>query len=118
MQAPGGPEEDPAGGFKLLESVVSPSGVVAASYVRAGDVKTGLFAQNKPSAAELTRRKERWRCYQDKNFIVLSNIILLFSSFEEFIMKIIHIFDLHFDFINFLRVNKSYSIQKCKKKFL
>ncbi|KTD41457.1 dihydrofolate reductase family protein [Legionella parisiensis] len=45
-------------GFKLLESMVSPSGVIAAVYVRAGDVKTGSFAQHKPSEAELARRKK------------------------------------------------------------
>jgi dihydrofolate reductase len=30
-------------GFKLLESSMSPSGVIVASYVRAGEVKTGTF---------------------------------------------------------------------------
>ena len=30
--------------FKLVESQISPSGVVIASYVRAGDVQTGSFA--------------------------------------------------------------------------
>ena len=30
--------------FKLVESQTSPSGVVIASYVRAGDVQTGSFA--------------------------------------------------------------------------
>ncbi|MCE0723594.1 MULTISPECIES: dihydrofolate reductase family protein [Legionella] len=45
-------------GFKLLESLVSPSGVIAASYVRAGDVKIGSFALDKPSEAELARRKK------------------------------------------------------------
>src|SRR6266545_6996516 len=39
-------------GFKLLESMVSPSGVIVASYVRSGDVKTGSFALDKPSEAE------------------------------------------------------------------
>ena len=32
------------GGFKLIESSTSPSGVIVASYVRAGKVKTGSFA--------------------------------------------------------------------------
>ena len=31
-------------GFKLLESSFSPSGVIIASYARAGEVKTGTFA--------------------------------------------------------------------------
>ena len=31
-------------GFKLLESSSSPSGVIVASYARAGEVKTGTFA--------------------------------------------------------------------------
>lgn len=44
-------------GFKLLESVVSPNGVIAASYARAGDIKTGSFALDEPSEAELSRRK-------------------------------------------------------------
>ncbi len=44
-------------GFKLLESEISPSGVIVASYVRAGEVKTGSFALEKPTEAELARRK-------------------------------------------------------------
>lgn len=44
-------------GFKLLESSVSPSGVIVASYARSGDVKIGSFAADKPSEAELARRK-------------------------------------------------------------
>ncbi len=32
------------GGFKLLESSSSPGGVIVASYVRAGELKTGTFA--------------------------------------------------------------------------
>ncbi|MBI5665630.1 MAG: dihydrofolate reductase family protein, partial [Nitrospirae bacterium] len=31
-------------GFKLLDSRISPSGVIVATYVRAGEVKTGSFA--------------------------------------------------------------------------
>ena len=45
------------GGFKLLESEISPSGVIVASYARAGEVKTGSFALEVPTAAELARRK-------------------------------------------------------------
>ena len=44
-------------GFKLLESEISPSGVIVASYVRAGEVKTGSFALEPPTEAELARRK-------------------------------------------------------------
>ncbi len=44
-------------GFKLLESRISPSGVIAASYVRSGEVKTGSFALEVPTDAELARRE-------------------------------------------------------------
>lgn len=44
-------------GFKLLESKVSPNGVIIASYVRAGEVRTGSFAIEPPTEAELARRK-------------------------------------------------------------
>ena len=44
-------------GFKLLESQVSPGGVIVAAYARAGEVKTGSFALEVPSEAELERRK-------------------------------------------------------------
>jgi dihydrofolate reductase len=44
-------------GFKLLESEISPNGVIIASYGRAGEVKTGSFGLETPSAAELARRK-------------------------------------------------------------
>jgi dihydrofolate reductase len=43
--------------FKLLESKTSPTGVLIASYARAGDVKTGSFALEPPTEAELARRK-------------------------------------------------------------
>ena len=45
------------GGFKLLVSETSPSGVIVASYARAGEVKTGSFALEVPTEAELARRK-------------------------------------------------------------
>lgn len=45
-------------GFKLLQGEVSPSGVIVASYGRAGDVKTGTFGLATPSEAELARRKK------------------------------------------------------------
>ena len=44
-------------GFKLLESKASPSGVIVATYARAGEVKTGSFALEVPTEAELARRK-------------------------------------------------------------
>ena len=44
-------------GFKLLESGLSPIGVIVAAYARAGEVKTGSFALEVPTEAELARRK-------------------------------------------------------------
>jgi dihydrofolate reductase len=44
-------------GFKLLESEISPSGVIIASYERAGEVKAGSLGLETPSEAELARRK-------------------------------------------------------------
>lgn len=44
-------------GFKLLEFEISPTGVIVASYARAGEVKTGSFALEPPTKAELARRK-------------------------------------------------------------
>jgi dihydrofolate reductase len=44
-------------GFKLLESAFSPSGVIVATYLSAGEVKTGSFALEVPTEAELARRK-------------------------------------------------------------
>jgi len=43
--------------FALRESKTSSSGVIIAAYERAGTVKTGSFAMEKPTAAELTRRQ-------------------------------------------------------------
>jgi uncharacterized protein YecE (DUF72 family) len=43
--------------FKLLEGEISPSGVIIASYERAGEVKIGSFGLETPSVAELARRK-------------------------------------------------------------
>jgi dihydrofolate reductase len=42
--------------FTCIKSAVSPSGVVIANYERAGDVKTGSFAMETPTEAELERR--------------------------------------------------------------
>jgi dihydrofolate reductase len=44
-------------GYKILESEISPNGVIAAMYGRAGEVKTGSFALETPTEAELARRK-------------------------------------------------------------
>jgi len=46
--------------FKLVDSRVSTTGVVIARYQRAGDVATGDFAMDPPTAAEIARR-ERMR---------------------------------------------------------
>jgi dihydrofolate reductase len=43
--------------FKLAKSAVSPSGVFIATYERAGEVRTGSFAMENPTAAELERRQ-------------------------------------------------------------
>lgn len=45
-------------GLNLLESASSPTGVISASCTRAGDVKTGSFALDPPTAAELARREQ------------------------------------------------------------
>jgi dihydrofolate reductase len=44
--------------FSLVHSQVSPNGVVIATYVRAGEVKTGSFALEEPTPAELERRRK------------------------------------------------------------
>jgi dihydrofolate reductase len=43
--------------FKLTHSVTTPKGVVISNYERAGEVKTGSFASDQPSEAELERRR-------------------------------------------------------------
>lgn len=47
--------------FKLVHSRVSPTGMIAATYVPDGAVKTGDFAQPEPSKAELARRERMKR---------------------------------------------------------
>ncbi len=42
--------------FQLIDSKTTPSGVIVASYRRAGEVKTGSFPDN-PGEAEIERRK-------------------------------------------------------------
>lgn len=44
-------------GFTLLESQVSPGGVIVAAYARAGEIKKGSSEVEVPSEAELERRK-------------------------------------------------------------
>ncbi len=46
-----------AQGFKLIDSKTSTTGVIIATYEPAGALKTGSFALDKPSDAELARRK-------------------------------------------------------------
>lgn len=43
--------------FTLSQATTSPSGVLIATYARAGEVRTGSFALDTPNAAELERRK-------------------------------------------------------------
>jgi dihydrofolate reductase len=44
--------------FRLTHSRVSPTGLVSATYVRAGQVQTGDYATDPPTAAEVARRKK------------------------------------------------------------
>ncbi len=44
--------------FKLTHSKVSPNGLVAATYVREGEVQTGLVGTDAPTAEELARREK------------------------------------------------------------
>ena len=46
--------------FKLAKSETSTTGVIMATYERAGEIRTGSFAQEKPSEAEIERRKN-WK---------------------------------------------------------
>lgn len=46
--------------FKLVKSQASATGVIIATYERADEVRTGSFAQEKPSEAELERR-QHWK---------------------------------------------------------
>jgi dihydrofolate reductase len=45
------------GGLKLISSVASPSGVTISRYARDGEVRTGSWALEEPTEAELERRK-------------------------------------------------------------
>lgn len=44
--------------FKLIDSRVSPNGIVIARYLRDGEVKTGDFAMDPPTPAEVARREK------------------------------------------------------------
>jgi dihydrofolate reductase len=46
------------GAFTMTRSMTSPSGVVIVTYARAGAVRTGSFALDTPSDAELERRRQ------------------------------------------------------------
>ncbi|RWB32294.1 MAG: dihydrofolate reductase [Mesorhizobium sp.] len=46
--------------FKLARSQTSSTGVIMATYERAGEIKTGSFVPEQPSEAELERRKN-WK---------------------------------------------------------
>lgn len=46
--------------FKLTRSQASTTGVLMASYERSGEIKTGSFAPEQPSEAEIERRKN-WK---------------------------------------------------------
>ncbi|MDX5434793.1 MAG: dihydrofolate reductase family protein [Halomonas sp.] len=50
-----------AAAFKLVANRVSPNGIVIASYERDGAVKTGDFAMDPPTAAEVARREKMQR---------------------------------------------------------
>ncbi|TGS89728.1 dihydrofolate reductase, partial [bacterium M00.F.Ca.ET.177.01.1.1] len=43
--------------FKLVKSQATTTGVIMATYARAGEIRTGSFAQQEPSEAELERRR-------------------------------------------------------------
>ena len=46
--------------FKLTKSLASSTGVIMARYERGGEIKTGSFATEEPSEAEMERRKN-WK---------------------------------------------------------
>lgn len=48
-------------GLKLVDTKVSTTGVTMNSYERAGEIKTGSFALEKPTAAEIARREKMKR---------------------------------------------------------
>lgn len=44
--------------WKLIDSAVSKTGAIVASYIPNGDVRTGSFVEDNPSEAELARREK------------------------------------------------------------
>ena len=44
-----------------MDSKTSTTGVVISTYQRGGDIKTGSFAQEQPSPAEIARREKMKR---------------------------------------------------------
>jgi dihydrofolate reductase len=50
--------------LKLVDSSTSTSGVVMATYVPDGAIRTGSFAVQEPSEAEVARR-EKWKVEED-----------------------------------------------------
>lgn len=46
-----------AGALELADSIITPSGVIIATYRRAGDLQTGSFAFEEPTADEVARRE-------------------------------------------------------------
>ncbi|SFE07547.1 hypothetical protein SAMN05518672_104387 [Chitinophaga sp. CF118] len=51
-------ESTQAQGWQLTDATISTTGVIIASYVPAGNVKTGSFVPDKVSEAEITRRNK------------------------------------------------------------
>jgi dihydrofolate reductase len=45
-------------GFKLIDSKISSTGVIIASYIPDGEIKSGSFALDNPTEAEIERRKK------------------------------------------------------------
>jgi len=45
-----------AAGYKLVQSQTTPTGVIVATYMLAGEPKTGSFALEQPTRAEQERR--------------------------------------------------------------
>jgi hypothetical protein len=48
----------PAMNLALTDTKASTTGVIVSTYRRAGEIKAGSFASDKPSAAEVERRKK------------------------------------------------------------
>jgi dihydrofolate reductase len=46
-----------AGALELTDAKISPTGVIITTYRRAGDIRTGSFAFDEPTADEVARRR-------------------------------------------------------------